>query len=167
MTTMREGSVKCLGNRGFHRMRWVEWGDRANPRVLVCVHGLTRCGRDFDYLAERLADDYRVLCPDIVGRGRSDWLADKNDYGYDWLPKRDTGYDVHMPEGTFYLLPKSPIPDDGQFIRLLAEQKIYCLPGWIVEMPGYFRVSLTANDAMIDRALPGFAAARRQAAAFA
>ncbi|MFN8450659.1 MAG: aminotransferase class I/II-fold pyridoxal phosphate-dependent enzyme [Anaerolineae bacterium] len=80
---------------------------------------------------------------------------------------RDTGYDVHMPEGTFYLLPKSPIADDGQFIRLLAEQNIYCLPGWIVEMPGYFRVSLTANDAMIDRALPGFAAARRQAAAFA
>ncbi len=82
MTTMREGSVKCLGNRGFHRMRWVEWGARDNPRVLVCVHGLTRCGRDFDYLAERLADDYRVLCPDIVGRGRSDWLPDKNDYGY-------------------------------------------------------------------------------------
>lgn len=80
---------------------------------------------------------------------------------------RDIGYDVHTPEGTFYLLPKSPIADDRQFIRLLAEQKIYCLPGWIVEMPGYFRVSLTANDAMIDRALPGFAAARRQAAAFA
>ncbi|HQY47339.1 MAG TPA: alpha/beta hydrolase [Usitatibacteraceae bacterium] len=82
MGTMREGSVKCLGPRGFHRMRWVEWGDRGNPRVLVCVHGLTRCGRDFDYLAERLADSYRVVCPDIAGRGRSDWLADKADYGY-------------------------------------------------------------------------------------
>jgi pimeloyl-ACP methyl ester carboxylesterase len=63
-------------------MRWVEWGDRDNPRVLVCAHGLTRCGRDFDYLAERLADAYRVVCPDIAGRGRSDWLADKADYGY-------------------------------------------------------------------------------------
>ncbi|HEX5628901.1 MAG TPA: alpha/beta hydrolase [Usitatibacteraceae bacterium] len=82
MTTMREGSVRCLGPHGFHRMRWVEWGDRANPRVLVCAHGLTRCGRDFDYLAERLADAYRVVCPDIAGRGRSDWLADKSDYGY-------------------------------------------------------------------------------------
>ena len=79
---MREGSVRCLGPHGFHRMRWVEWGDRDNPRVLVCVHGLTRCGRDFDYLAERLADAYRVVCPDIAGRGRSDWLADKADYGY-------------------------------------------------------------------------------------
>lgn len=79
---MREGSVRCLGPHGFHRMRWVEWGDRDNPRVLVCVHGLTRCGRDFDHLAESLSGEYRVVCPDIVGRGRSDWLADKGDYGY-------------------------------------------------------------------------------------
>jgi pimeloyl-ACP methyl ester carboxylesterase len=78
----RDGSVRCLGPHGFHRMRWVEWGERDNPRVLVCVHGLTRCGRDFDYLAERLADAYRVVCPDIAGRGRSDWLADKADYHY-------------------------------------------------------------------------------------
>lgn len=79
---MREGSVLCLDAHGFHHMRWTEWGDRKNPRVLVCVHGLTRCGRDFDYLAERLADAYRVVCPDIAGRGRSDWLADPADYGY-------------------------------------------------------------------------------------
>jgi pimeloyl-ACP methyl ester carboxylesterase len=79
---MREGSALCLDPHGFHRMRWTEWGDRDNPRVLVCVHGLTRCGRDFDYLAERMADSYRVVCPDIAGRGRSDWLADKADYGY-------------------------------------------------------------------------------------
>ena len=79
---MREGSVRCLDPHGFHRMRWVEWGDRGNPRVLVCVHGLTRCGRDFDFLARSLADSYRVVCPDIAGRGRSDWLADKADYGY-------------------------------------------------------------------------------------
>ncbi len=79
---MREGSVLCLDAHGFHRMRWTEWGDRDNPRVLVCVHGLTRCGRDFDYLAERMADAYRVVCPDIAGRGRSDWLSDKADYGY-------------------------------------------------------------------------------------
>ena len=79
---MRTGSVLCLDPHGFHRMRWVEWGDRDNPRVLVCAHGLTRCGRDFDHLAGRLADAYRVVCPDIVGRGQSDWLADKADYGY-------------------------------------------------------------------------------------
>lgn len=79
---MREGSARCLDPHGFHRVRWVEWGDPANPRVLVCAHGLTRCGRDFDALAAGLADAYRVVCPDIAGRGRSDWLADKADYGY-------------------------------------------------------------------------------------
>jgi pimeloyl-ACP methyl ester carboxylesterase len=61
-------------------MAYVEWGDPANPRVLVCVHGLTRCGRDFDYLAETMAGEYRVVCPDIVGRGRSDWLRNKSLY---------------------------------------------------------------------------------------
>jgi pimeloyl-ACP methyl ester carboxylesterase len=80
MTQMREGSVLCLDLHGFHRMRYAEWGDPHNPRVLVCVHGLTRNGRDFDYLAQSLADAYRVVCPDVVGRGRSDWLRDPNDY---------------------------------------------------------------------------------------
>jgi pimeloyl-ACP methyl ester carboxylesterase len=77
---MREGTVKCLSAAGFHHMAYVEWGDPANPRVLVCVHGLTRCGRDFDFLAEVLADRYRVVCPDVVGRGRSDWLRNKSLY---------------------------------------------------------------------------------------
>ncbi len=77
---MREGKVKCLSAAGFHHMAYVEWGDAANPKVLVCVHGLTRCGRDFDFLAQALADDYRVVCPDVVGRGRSDWLRDKSLY---------------------------------------------------------------------------------------
>lgn len=63
-------------------MRYVEWGDASNPRVLVCVHGLTRNGRDFDYIAESLSDAYRVVCPDVVGRGRSDWLRDPADYTY-------------------------------------------------------------------------------------
>lgn len=79
---MREGAVRCLDPHGFHWMRYAEWGDAANPRVLVCVHGLTRNGRDFDYLAERLADAYRVVCPDVAGRGRSDWLRDPADYSY-------------------------------------------------------------------------------------
>ena len=82
MSAMREGSVLCLDPHGFHTMRYTEWGDPHNPRVLVCVHGLTRNGRDFDYLAERLADAYRVVCPDVAGRGRSDWLRDPRDYTY-------------------------------------------------------------------------------------
>lgn len=72
--------VRCLSPAGLHRMAYVEWGDRDNPRVLVCVHGLTRCGRDFDYLAAALAADYRVVCPDVVGRGVSDWLRDPAHY---------------------------------------------------------------------------------------
>jgi pimeloyl-ACP methyl ester carboxylesterase len=79
---MREGSILCADPHGFHRMRYVEWGDEKNPRVLVCVHGLTRNARDFDYIAERLSDAYRVVCPDVVGRGRSEWLRVKTDYAY-------------------------------------------------------------------------------------
>ena len=72
--------VQCLDSRGLHRMAYWQWGDAANPRVLVCVHGLTRQGRDFDALARSLCGDYRVVCPDVVGRGRSDWLADPAGY---------------------------------------------------------------------------------------
>ena len=49
---------------------------RSNDKVLVCVHGLTRCARDFESLAAAMSDRYRVVCPDIAGRGDSDWLAD-------------------------------------------------------------------------------------------
>ena len=66
------------------------------------------------------------------------------------------GYNLHSPEGTFYLLPRAPIADDIEFTRLLRKQKIFCLPGKIVEMPGFFRISLTANDEMLERSLPGF-----------
>ena len=79
---MRERSVSCLGSGGFHRMAYTEWGDPGNPDVLVCVHGLTRNGRDFDDLARAMSDRYRVVCPDVVGRGRSDWLRDKMGYGF-------------------------------------------------------------------------------------
>jgi len=61
-------------------MAYWEWGDPANRRVLVCVHGLSRQGRDFDTLARALCADYRVVCPDVVGRGQSDWLADPTGY---------------------------------------------------------------------------------------
>ncbi|WP_237173143.1 alpha/beta fold hydrolase [Paracandidimonas lactea] len=67
--------VVCASPAGLHRMAYWEWGDPGNDRVLLCVHGLTRTGRDFDYLARRMAAHYRVVCPDIVGRGRSDWLV--------------------------------------------------------------------------------------------
>jgi pimeloyl-ACP methyl ester carboxylesterase len=80
MTEPRLLHVQCLDTRGLHSMAYWEWGDAANPRVLVCAHGLTRQGRDFDTLAQDLARDYRVVCPDVAGRGQSDWLADPAGY---------------------------------------------------------------------------------------
>ena len=80
MTEPRLHYVQCLDSRGLHRMAYWEWGDPANHRVLVCAHGLARQGRDFDTLAADLATSYRVVCPDVVGRGRSDWLADPMGY---------------------------------------------------------------------------------------
>lgn len=65
-----------------HRMAYWQWGDPQQPRVLVCVHGLSRQGRDFDTLARALAQHMRVVCPDVVGRGRSDWLADPQAYQF-------------------------------------------------------------------------------------
>ena len=79
-TEPRLKSVSCLASGGLHRMAYWEWGERDNPRVLVCVHGLSRQGRDFDSLARDLSVDYRVVCPDVVGRGRSDRLADPMGY---------------------------------------------------------------------------------------
>jgi pimeloyl-ACP methyl ester carboxylesterase len=72
--------VQCLDSRGLHRMAYWQWGDPANDRVVVCVHGLTRQGRDFDTLARALAPEFRVVCPDVAGRGASDWLADPMGY---------------------------------------------------------------------------------------
>jgi aspartate aminotransferase len=72
---------------------------------------------------------------------------------------RRIGYQLHSPQGTFYLLPRSPIRDDLAFTEMLGEDHILCLPGSVAEVPGYFRISLTASDEMIDRSLPGFASA--------
>ncbi len=74
--SVRLRDVQCITPAGLHRMAYREWGDPGNDRVLVCVHGLTRVSNDFDNLAQALAADYRVVCPDVVGRGRSGWLKD-------------------------------------------------------------------------------------------
>jgi pimeloyl-ACP methyl ester carboxylesterase len=75
-------SFLSLGPSGFHRVAYTEWGDHANPHIVVCVHGLARNSRDFDYLAEALAQDCRVVCMDVVGRGDSEWLESKSDYTF-------------------------------------------------------------------------------------
>lgn len=71
----RAGTVNYLLGTQFYKMGFVEFGNPAAPAV-ICVHGLTRNGRDFDELAEFLSDRFHVICPDLPGRGKSDWLAD-------------------------------------------------------------------------------------------
>lgn len=78
---MRTESVMGLSSSGLHRMVYHEWGRQDNERVLVCVHGLARNSRDFDEIAKALSREYRVICPDIVGRGESDRLLNPADYG--------------------------------------------------------------------------------------
>lgn len=73
-------SVQCLSPAGLHRMAYKEWGDARNPNVLICVHGVTRVADDFDALARALCDRWRVVCPDVAGRGRSSWLRDPQYY---------------------------------------------------------------------------------------
>lgn len=73
-------SVQCLSMSGLHHMAYKEWGDADNPNVLVCVHGVTRVADDFDNMACALAGDYRVVCPDVVGRGRSGRLRNPQLY---------------------------------------------------------------------------------------
>ena len=81
MTSPRLNAVTCTSPAGLHRMAYQEWGDRDNPDTVLCVHGLTRTGRDFDDLARRLSNDFRVVCPDVVGRGLSDCLTNPLFYG--------------------------------------------------------------------------------------
>lgn len=76
----RQHTVQCASPTGLHRMAYTEWGATDNRRVVICVHGLTRNGRDFDTLAAALAPHFRVVCPDVVGRGKSGRLLDPTGY---------------------------------------------------------------------------------------
>ena len=76
----RQHKVQCITPGGLHQMAYTEWGDPRNRNLLVCVHGLSRCGRDFDALAQAMAGEYRVVCPDVTGRGLSDWLKNPMEY---------------------------------------------------------------------------------------
>ncbi len=76
----RTGRVRCISAHGFHDVAYVDWGHTGSTENILCVHGLTRNGRDFDALAARLSKSARVICPDLAGRGQSDWLDDASDY---------------------------------------------------------------------------------------
>ena len=77
----------------------------------------------------------------------------------------DLGFEASMPEGTFYTMARSPIPDDVAFAEILARHRVLVLPGTIVEVPGWFRVSLTASSEMVEMGIPRFAAAAEEARA--
>jgi len=73
--------VQCISPSGLHKMAYHTWGDSSNPKVLLCVHGLTRRGSDFFALAKAFSKDYFVVCPDVVGRGDSEYLKNPLLYG--------------------------------------------------------------------------------------
>jgi pimeloyl-ACP methyl ester carboxylesterase len=77
-----EKSFLSLTTRGFHHVAYNEWGKKDRAQAVICVHGLTRNSHDFDALAQALEQDRRVASVDLVGRGRSDWLADKQQYTF-------------------------------------------------------------------------------------
>ncbi len=80
---MRKQSYLGLSTLGFHRLVYREWGPERSERTLLCVHGLSRNGRDFEPLATALADEgWRVVAPDVVGRGDSDWARQPQTYDY-------------------------------------------------------------------------------------
>ena len=82
MMLAQERHFSSLSGHGFHRVVYRQWGDPDDDRVVICVHGLTRNGRDFDALAAAIADRFRVVCPDMPGRGDSEWLPDPRDYTF-------------------------------------------------------------------------------------
>jgi pimeloyl-ACP methyl ester carboxylesterase len=139
-----------LTTGGFHRIAYTEWGKPNDLPTIVCVHGLTRNSRDFDYLAAMLERDGRhVACPDLAGRGRSDWLVDKHHYTFATYCADATAMLARLGDDTFDWVgtslggligmfmaaqPKSPIRklvinDAGPFIPKEAPRRMLTYVG--------------------------------------
>ncbi len=128
--------------------------DREGMRAAVLATQFSGYGVP-DAVLQHAMPDLEPLCIDLAQlQRRRDLLVGA---------LREQGYEVHVPEATFYLLPRSPIVDDFAFVELLAADDVFVLPGRIVELPGYFRISLTASDDMVERSIPRFGAAIRAA----
>jgi aspartate aminotransferase len=103
-------------------------------------------------LLQRALPDIAPLCVDVIAlQRRRDALVPA---------LADQGYEPTHPEGTFYVLARSPVPDDQAFVARLASERLFVLPGSTVSLPGWFRISLTGSDAMIEAAIERFARAR-------
>lgn len=129
--------------------------DRALLREAISMaqisHGWAFAGRTL----QRALPELEPLCIDVAAMQR------RRDHMVGALRKE--GYEVPTPEGAFYLIPRSPVPDDIAFAECLAAEGVWVLPGSIAELPGRLRVSLTATDEMVERSLPVFARAIRDA----
>lgn len=93
---MIDGSWAAFGPGETVRLNYYDWGPRMHPKRVVCVHGLTRQGRDFDEVAKGLSKQRRIVCPDLVGRGRSGWLTDKKLYNLDTYVAHMSGLLDHL-----------------------------------------------------------------------
>jgi pimeloyl-ACP methyl ester carboxylesterase len=87
---MEQRQFKCMGPRGFHQVNYTKWGKASAQHALICIHGLTRNGRDFDILSEHLEDTHHVYCVDLPGRGKSEWMSDPMDYAFPLYMKTAT-----------------------------------------------------------------------------
>ena len=163
-TEPRLRHVQCLAPEGLHRMAYWEWGDAGNPRVLVCVHGLTRQGRDFDTFARAMSAEYRVVCPDVAGRGQSAWLKSAASYAIPQYVADMVTLLARLDAGTVHwvgtsmggliglglaALPESPISrlvlnDVGPAIEYAALARI----GTYVGMPAHWKSVDDAADAL-------------------
>jgi aspartate aminotransferase len=130
--------------------------DRALLREAIGMaqvsHGWAFAGRTL----QRALPELEKLCIDVAA------LQRRRDRMVGAL--REAGYEVPIPEGTFYLIPRSPVPDDLAFAGRLTAESVWVLPGSIAELPGRLRISLTATDEMVERSLPVFARAIQEAA---
>jgi pimeloyl-ACP methyl ester carboxylesterase len=120
----RQNSFLALDPHGFHRVVYREWGDPREHHVVICVHGLTRNSRDFDVLAVDLASRCRVVCVDVVGRGASDWLEHKEDYGFP-LYLSDTATLIALIAHTTHAVPLA------KFIQRLATRGRAPFVDWV------------------------------------
>lgn len=123
--------VDCPDSRSGHRMAYWEWGASDAKHVVLCVHGLSRQGRDFDVLAralvERSGGAVRVVCPDVVGRGQSDWLPDPADYQIATYAADMVALLVRLQSGT-HVLDWVGTSMGGLIGMALAGQKQFPLP---------------------------------------
>ena len=177
MTQPQLRFVNCLDSTGLHRMAYWEWaGPSADAPVLVCVHGLSRQGRDFDALARAMSDRYRVICPDVVGRGHSDWLRSPAGYQIpsyvsdmvallarldveqvDWVGTSMGGLiglglaSLHRPDSAASPIRRLVLNDVGPAIRIEALQRI----GAYLGKPARFK-SLEEGAAYLRSISEGF-----------